>query len=166
MLEANTSAASVMRCLIAGSSAKRAITIFVSSRNLPLAKIHRFTAFFNRIAHSLKIVGRYAAGEPEEIGTRNSMWFNFGELASEIQHALLLCLRKPMKQFRNFLINGRHGILASFFEVYNGRLFRRLSVSPEPQPRNLTLTSVICTGDDNASVRQPSSVSVFGLVAV
>jgi hypothetical protein len=56
-------------------SAKKAITIFVSRRNLPLAKIHRFTAFFNRIAHSLKIVWRYAAGEGEEIGTRNSMWF-------------------------------------------------------------------------------------------
>src|SRR5215470_2786626 len=105
MLEANTSAASVTCCLTAGSSAKRAITIFVSRRNLPLAKIHRFTAFFNRIAHSLKVVWRYAAGEREEIGTRNSMWFNGGQFASEIQHALLLCFRKSMKQFRNFLIN-------------------------------------------------------------
>lgn len=115
MLEANTSAASVTRCLTAGSSAKRAITIFVSRRNLPLAKIHRFTAFFNRIAHSLKIVWRYAAGEREEIGAGNSIWLNFSEFPSEIQHALLLCFRKPMKQFGNLLINGGHGMPASFF---------------------------------------------------
>src|SRR5262245_44621399 len=121
MIEANTSAASVTRCLTAGSSAKRAITIFVSRRNLPLTKIHRFTAFFNRIAHSLKIVWRYAAGEREEVGTGNSVWFNVGEFASEIQHGLLLCLRKLMKQFRNLLINGRHGMPLPFFEVYNGR---------------------------------------------
>jgi len=82
-----------MRCLTAGSSPKRAITIFVSRRNLPLAKIHRFTTFFDCIAHSLQIVWRYAAGEGEEIGTGNSVWFNFDEFAREIQHALLLCFR-------------------------------------------------------------------------
>jgi len=71
MLEANTSAASVTRCLTPGSSAKRAMTIFVPKRNLPLAKIQRFAAFFNRIAYSLKIIWRNAAGEREEIGTRN-----------------------------------------------------------------------------------------------
>src|SRR5207249_7167027 len=114
-MEENTSAASATRCLTAASSAKRAITIFVSRRNLPLAKIHRFTAFFDRIAHSLEIIWRYVAREAEEIGAGNSTQFNVGEFASEIQHTLLLCFRKLMKQFRNFLINGRHGIPASFF---------------------------------------------------
>jgi hypothetical protein len=36
---------------------------------------------------------------------------------------LLLCFRKAMKQFRNLLINSRHEMPASSFEVYNGGLF-------------------------------------------
>jgi hypothetical protein len=50
----------------------------VSRRNLPLAKIHRFTAFFDRVAHLLKIIWRYAAGEGEESGTGNPLWPNLG----------------------------------------------------------------------------------------
>src|SRR5690349_16520640 len=103
MLGTNTSAAFTKFAWTTASLANRAMTIFVSSRNLPVISVDLFAILFDGLVHQSEIVRGYLSCKIQQVFSRPAN--RLGQGAGEVKDLDLLLYGQLIKLIDKLLLN-------------------------------------------------------------